>query len=139
MTTISPTKRTPGSKGTSLLPDRSVSAPVPVSINFRDKLKNVPLGATFPSVLAKDNVTLQYSGNERLANGQKTNFAPRVGFAYQALPTTVVRGGFGIFYGGLMAEGNTNLGANFPFSNSANFYRPDLLYEQLPLSSPPRA
>ncbi len=86
--------------------------------------ESVPLGATFLSVLAKDNVTLQYTGNERLANGQKTNFAPRVGFAYQALPTTVVRGGFGIFYGGLMAEGNTNLGANFPFSNSANFIVP---------------
>jgi hypothetical protein len=86
--------------------------------------ENVPLGAAFPALLAKDNITLQYSGNPRLANGQKTNFAPRVGFAYQALPTTVVRGGFGIFYGGLMAEGNTNLGANFPFSNSANFYAP---------------
>jgi hypothetical protein len=74
--------------------------------------------------LAKDNVTVQYTGNDRLANPQKTNFAPRVGFAYQALPNTVVRSGFGIFYGGLMAEGNTNIGANFPFSNSANFYAP---------------
>jgi hypothetical protein len=86
--------------------------------------ENVPLGAAFPALLAKDNVTLQYSGNARLANPQKTNFAPRIGFAYQALPNTVVRGGYGIFYGGLMAEGNTNLGANFPFSNSANFYAP---------------
>ena len=86
--------------------------------------EGVPLGSEFPGVLSKDNVTLQYTGNQRLANGQKTNFAPRVGFAYQALPTTVVRGGYGIFYGGLMAEGNTNLGANFPFSNSANFYAP---------------
>jgi hypothetical protein len=88
------------------------------------KAQNVPLGAAFLSVLAKDNVTVQYTGNERLANAQKTNFAPRVGFAYQAQPNTVVRGGFGIFYGGLMAEGNTNLGANFPFSNSANFITP---------------
>ena len=30
--------------------------------------------------------------------GDKNNFAPRFGFAYKALPGTVVRGGFGIFY-----------------------------------------
>jgi hypothetical protein len=86
--------------------------------------KNVDLGASFLSTLAKDNVTVQYTDNDRLANAQSTNFGPRVGFAYQAQPNTVFRGGFGIFYGGLMAQGNTNIGANFPFSNSANFYAP---------------
>lgn len=86
--------------------------------------RNVDLGAAFLSTLAKDDVTVQYTDNDRLANAQKTNFAPRVGFAWQARQNTVVRSGFGIFYGGLMAEGNTNLGANFPFSNSANFYAP---------------
>ena len=88
------------------------------------KAKNVDLGASFLSTLAKDNVSVQYSDNERLANAQNTNFAPRIGFAYQAHQNTVIRGGFGIFYGGLMAQGNTNIGANFPFSNSANFYSP---------------
>ncbi len=29
---------------------------------------------------------------------QKTNFAPRFGFAYQINPKLVVRGGFGFFY-----------------------------------------
>jgi hypothetical protein len=82
---------------------------------------NVPLGSNFPALLAKDNVSIQYVDNDRLAEGQKTNFAPRIGFAYQPLPNTVVRSGFGIFYGGLMSEGNTNLGANFPFSNQAQF------------------
>jgi hypothetical protein len=88
------------------------------------KAKNVNLGASFLGTLAKDNVSVQYTDNESLANAQKTNFAPRIGFAYQSDPKTVFRGGFGIFYGGLMAQGNTNLGANFPFSNSANFYAP---------------
>jgi hypothetical protein len=94
--------------------------------------QNVNLGQAFLSVLAKDNVAVQYNGNDRLANGQKTNFAPRVGFAYQAQPSTVVRAGFGIFYGGLMAEGNTNLGANFPFSNQANFYAPTCVMNSCP-------
>jgi len=84
------------------------------------KAKNVDLGALFLNTLAKDNVTVQYIGNDRLATSQKTNFAPRIGFAYQAKPNTVLRGGFGIFYGGLQSQGNTNLGANFPFSNSAS-------------------
>ncbi|GGH08864.1 hypothetical protein GCM10011586_26630 [Silvibacterium dinghuense] len=85
------------------------------------KAQNVALGANFINTLAANNVTVQYVNNDRLVNGQKTNFAPRIGFAYQARPTTVVRSGVGIFYGGLMAEGNTNLGANYPFFNQANF------------------
>jgi Carboxypeptidase regulatory-like domain/TonB-dependent Receptor Plug Domain len=85
------------------------------------KAQNVPIGANFINTLAANNVTIQYVDNQRLANAQKTNFAPRVGFAYQALPGTVVRSGLGIFYGGLMAEGNTNLGSNYPFFNQANF------------------
>jgi hypothetical protein len=82
---------------------------------------DISLGTNFPALLAKDNVQIQYVSNDRLANGQSTNFAPRVGFAYQATQKTVVRSGFGIFYGGLMSEGNTNLGANFPYSNQAQF------------------
>jgi hypothetical protein len=94
-----------------------------------NEAKKVDLGSSFLSTLAKDNVTVQYTSNDRLANAQKTNFAPRIGFAYQASPNTVVRSGFGIFYGGLMAEGNTNIGSNFPFSNSANFYAPTCALE----------
>ncbi len=97
-----------------------------------DSARNVTLGPLFLSTLAKDNVTVQYVSNERLATSQKTNFAPRVGFAYQARPNTVFRGGFGIFYGGLMAQGNTNLGSNFPFFNQANFTSPNCLQNNCP-------
>jgi hypothetical protein len=90
-----------------------------------NKLRNLNLGSAFLNTLAQDNVAVQYTDNERLVNGQRTNFGPRIGFAYQAQPNTVFRGGFGIFYGGLQAQGNGNLGANFPFSNSANFVVPD--------------
>ena len=86
--------------------------------------QNVDLGAPFLNILAKDNVTVQYVDNDRLVTSQKTNFAPRIGFAYQARPNTVFRGGFGIFYGGLQSEGNGNLGANFPYSNQAQFFVP---------------
>jgi hypothetical protein len=96
------------------------------------KAKNVDLGQLFLNTLAKDNVTVQYVDNERLATSQKINFAPRIGFAYQVHPTTVIHGGFGIFYGGLQSQGNTNLGSNFPFSNSANIPAPSCVANNCP-------
>jgi hypothetical protein len=93
---------------------------------------NQDLGAPFLATLAKDNVALKYISNERLANGQALNFAPRVGFALQVHPNTVLRAGFGIFYGGLQSQGNTNLGSNFPWSNAANLYSPSCLTGNCP-------
>jgi hypothetical protein len=48
------------------------------------------------------NILVQASGgslyNRTLINLNTKNFAPRVGFAYQATPTTVIRGGYGMGY-----------------------------------------
>jgi hypothetical protein len=93
---------------------------------------NQDLGAPFLATLTKDNIALKYVSNERLATGQSLDFAPRVGFALQVHPSTVVRGGFGIFYGGLQSQGNTNLGTNFPWSNSAYIYAPSCLTGNCP-------
>ncbi|WP_158819636.1 TonB-dependent receptor [Granulicella sp. S156] len=94
--------------------------------------RNQVLGAPFLATLAKDNIALQYNDNERLATGQNLNFAPRIGFSYQPLPKVVVRGGFGLFYGGLQSEGNTNLGSNFPWDNSANIPAPNCVIGNCP-------
>jgi hypothetical protein len=52
-----------------------------------------------------------------LVQNQRTNFAPRVGFAYQATPKLVVRGGFGIFYNSFENQGySPNIGENYPFA-----------------------
>jgi hypothetical protein len=67
---------------------------------------------------------VQFVGNDRLVTSQITNFAPRIGFAYSPKDNTVVRAGFGIFYGGLQSVGNGSLGANFPWSNGASFFSP---------------
>jgi hypothetical protein len=99
--------------------------------------QTIDLGANFLNTLAANNVTVQYVDNNRLATGQKTNFAPRVGFAYQPYHNTVIRSGFGVFYGGLMAEGNTNLGSNFPFYNQASFSPYSCLQDNCPSLSTP--
>ena len=87
--------------------------------------RNIPLSSQFLSILVKDNVTLQYDNNPALVNAQKTNFAPRVGLAYQLDGKTVVRSGFGIFYGGLENRGgSTNLANNYPFTVSSTYPAP---------------
>jgi hypothetical protein len=80
----------------------------------------VGLGTVVPATLAKDHINIAYSPNERLTSAQLSNFAPRIGIAYQLTPTSAIRAGFGIFYGGLESQGNTNLGNNFPFQGQIN-------------------
>ena len=84
--------------------------------------KNVALAQKFTSLLATDNITLQYSSNPALIQQDKVNFAPRIGFAYRPKDRAVIRGGYGIFYGGVESTGYfPNLGENFPFEFDSNF------------------
>ncbi|CAN5462389.1 hypothetical protein BH10ACI4_BH10ACI4_21620 [soil metagenome] len=83
--------------------------------------KSVTLAPAFINALTANNVAIQYVGDNRLVTTQKTNFAPRIGFSYQTNSKTVLRGGYGIFYGGLESNGNGNLGANYPYTLSQSF------------------
>ena len=80
----------------------------------------------FNTVAALSNINISCSGNAALGNDQKTNFAPRVGFAYKFRPTLVVRGGFGTAYGALgnLGYGGT-LGLNYPFGYTQTIPSPD--------------
>lgn len=81
-----------------------------------------PMPPALTAAFAKDNIQLQYVGNDFVAQPDKTDFAPRLGFAYRLNEKTVVRGGLGIFYGGLENLGlGPNLGSNEPFNISAGF------------------
>ncbi len=81
---------------------------------------NTPFSADFTAALATDNIALQCSGQGGLGVSQKTNFAPRVGFAYQITPKLVVRGGYGIFYGGFENSALLTY-AEFPFQFNLDF------------------
>jgi hypothetical protein len=82
----------------------------------------------FTDLLAKDGITLAVTNKygQGLGYSQKTNFAPRVGFAYQVNPKLVVRGGWGMFYNGFENRGySPNIGENYPFQFQFNFPEPN--------------
>ena len=76
----------------------------------------------FLQLLAEDNIKLTYTSNRYLVEPQKTNVAPRLGFAFKATDKAVVHGGYGIFFGGLESTGYyPNFGENFPFEFDSNY------------------
>jgi len=81
----------------------------------------------FTCLLAQDGIALSIGQfGKSLGEAQKHNFAPRFGFAYQATPKLVVRGGFGIFYNGFENRGfSPNLGENYPFQFNFQYTNPD--------------
>jgi hypothetical protein len=66
------------------------------------------------------------NGTTGLVSPSLTNFAPRVGFAYQINPKLVLRAGYGIFYGGEENGpfSNPSPGFNPPFFVTENFTQP---------------
>jgi TonB dependent receptor-like, beta-barrel len=90
-------------------------------------------GNGFVDLLAKDGIMLEETNKygRGLVQDQKTNFAPRIGAAYQIDPKLVVRGGFGIFYNSFENQGySPNIGENYPFVYNFS-YTP-----QVPAGSP---
>ena len=88
------------------------------------------LSPSFTSLLAKDGIQLAannvLSVGRGLGNSQYTNFAPRIGFAYQWTPKLVLRGGWGMFYNGFENRGfSPNIGENYPFQFNFNFFPPN--------------
>jgi hypothetical protein len=81
----------------------------------------------FTTLLAKDGIGLLVTNKygQGLGHSENTNFAPRIGFAYQATPRLVARGGFGIFYNGFENRGfSPNIGENYPFQFNFSFAPP---------------
>jgi Carboxypeptidase regulatory-like domain/TonB dependent receptor len=86
------------------------------------------LSSSFTNLLSADGIGLDITNRygKGLGNSQKSNFAPRVGFAYQVTPKLVARGGFGMFYNGFENRGySPNLGENYPFQFNFEFTPPD--------------
>jgi hypothetical protein len=104
---------------------------------------NRALSPSFISLLAKDGITLVQTNKygQGLVQTQKTNFAPRVGLAFQLDPRTVLRGGFGMFYNSFENQGyGPNIGENYPFVYNFNYQQQNLGIPYVtPISSSPWA
>ena len=88
--------------------------------------QNLPLSPSFTSLLAKDGIKLVYSHQAGLTNTPLTDFAPRLGLAYQFTPKLVMRAGYGIFYSGFQNIGGApDPGYNYPFAVNLAFFRPN--------------
>jgi len=66
-------------------------------------------------------VKISATGSRGLINSDLNNFAPRVGLAWQFTPKTVMRMGYGIFYGGQ---------ENGPYSNPSPGFNPPFFVNQ---------
>ena len=81
---------------------------------------STPLSPDFRAAAALDNINIACSSQPGLGVSQKGNFAPRVGFAYQLMRKLVVRGGYGIFYGGF-ENSVVETYVDFPFQFNLNY------------------
>lgn len=80
----------------------------------------IPLAPSFYAAAKADNIRIVCSGVSGLNYVQNKNFSPRVGFAYQLTPKFVLRGGYGLFYGGF--ENSTiETYVDFPFQFALSY------------------
>jgi hypothetical protein len=98
---------------------------------FDDMTLYIPKGpnqdAPLPPNFAQDFPNVKVSRGEvdkYMIPWDKTNFAPRIGFAYSLGDNTVIRSGYGLFYGGEENQGgNPNRGESVPFNQTSNLDR----------------
>ena len=82
-------------------------------------------GVTFPALFTTPITVNRGVRNNYIIPWDKTDIGPRLGFAYNFRPKTVVRGFFGMFYGGEENQGgNPNRGESAPFNESPQLNRP---------------
>jgi hypothetical protein len=90
----------------------------------------------FINGLAASGIELVYTDEfgSGIGRVQKSNFGPRFGFAYQFMNKFVLRGGYGIYYGGFENRGgNPSLGYNYPFQFDFTIRSPN---ESQPITYP---
>lgn len=88
--------------------------------------QSAQLSPAFTALLAKDNIALKYIGGNSLFTTPLTNFAPRVGLAYQVTTKLVARAAYGMFYGGFENIGGApDPGYNYPWAVNLSFSSPN--------------
>jgi hypothetical protein len=103
---------------------------------FPRSLSNIPIAnllGPYAATFAKDNIAVGFSDNDSGTKAQHLNFSPRVGFAYQMGQNTVIRGAYGLFFGGLESVGFAgNLAQNYPFDQELSYTAPSCTVTSCP-------
>ena len=101
---------------------RNQDAPLPPNFNAPATIN----GITYPALFKTPLTISRGQVNSYLIPWDKLDFGPRLGFAYNIKEKTVIRGFYGIFYGGEENQGgNPNRGESAPFNESPSFNRPN--------------
>jgi hypothetical protein len=96
------------------------NAPLPPNFNSPATINGITFPALFPNVKVSRGQVSPY-----LIPWDKLDIGPRLGFAYNVMNKTVIRGFYGIFYGGEENQGgNPNRGESAPFNESPQLNRP---------------
>jgi hypothetical protein len=99
----------------------------------------VDRSADFPEFGQIGNIigtTIFATSGHRSARVDRNNFAPRIGFAYQLTPNTVVRGGAGIFYGMNVATNFQYAGPSFSKFANMHFTNDNFVTQYATLDNP---
>jgi hypothetical protein len=105
------------------------NAPLPSNFNSPATIN----GVTFPALFTTPITVSRGQVNSYLIPWDKADVGPRLGFAYNVKEKTVVRGFYGIFYGGEENQGgNPNRGESAPFNESPQLNRPNGVNEFQP-------
>jgi hypothetical protein len=95
-------------------------APLPPNFSAPATINGTTFKALFPNVKVDRGSVDQY-----LVPWDKLDIAPRFGFAYNIRERTVIRGAYGIYYGGEENQGGSpNRGESAPFNISPQLNRP---------------
>src|SRR4051812_41497842 len=102
----------------------------------KGKQQDLPLPPNFAGAFPNVKVSRGEVSNY-LIPWDKYDFGPRLGVAYQLTPKTVVRAGYGIFYGGEENQGgNPNRGEGIPFNETVQMNRTQGLSTFIGISDP---
>jgi hypothetical protein len=107
----------------------NMNAPLPSNFNAPATIN----GVTFPALFTTPITVSRGQVNSYMIPWDKADIGPRMGFAYNLREKTVVRGSYGIFYGGEENQGgNPNRGESAPFNESPSLDRPNGVNEFQP-------
>jgi hypothetical protein len=94
---------------------------VPYSLNGYTRILNATDTALIPATTATTPAEFKPTPGFKFIDPTHNDWAPRIGFAYRALPTTVLRGGFGIYWNANQLNTYTLTTQNYPLSASVAY------------------